>query len=195
MSVALAGCGDDDDGGESSATTAAQNTTTTVGAKCSATGWSPAVTADSSLPAPVAKMRADIARAAATCDYEVLATLVDRNGKGIRYTFGENTDPVAAWEAAENGPGGGEVKPLRAMALLLSLRAGKQDLGQGHVQYAWPVAHTVDAPTDAQLQEIADTGLYDMATLKSMVAGGSGYLGYRILITAEGDWTAFVAGD
>jgi hypothetical protein len=140
-------------------------------------------------------MRNDIAHAAATCDYAALAALIDRNGKSIRYTFGENTDPIAAWKAAEESPDGGEVKPLRAMALLLGLRAGKQDLGEGHVQYAWPVAHTVDSPTDEQLKEIADTGLYDMATLKSMVAGGSGYLGYRILITAEGDWTAFVAGD
>src|SRR5581483_11673906 len=59
-------------------------------APCSAAeaGLSPDVAPDASLPAAVDAMRRDLARAAATCDYGTLATLIDRDGKGVRFSFG-----------------------------------------------------------------------------------------------------------
>lgn len=193
--VALGACGDDDDNGsDATATTADATTSTAAGPTCSASDLSPTVPGDGTLPEAVAKMRADIARAAVACDYDALAALADRDGEGVSYSFGADDDPIAAWKDAE-ADADVDPKPLRALRLLLGLRAGKQELDATHTQYAWPVAHTVERPTDAQLQEIADTGLYDMAMLREMISGGSGYLGYRILITADGDWSAFIAGD
>jgi hypothetical protein len=194
--VVAGACGGNRDHRASSTTTSEASTVSTEAkASCSASNLSPTVPVDDTLPAVVATMRADMARAAVACDYDALRVLVDRNGTGVKFSFGAATDPIAAWRDAESSTDSGDVKPLRALRLLLGLHAGKMDLGQGHVQYAWPVAHTVERPTDAQLQEVADTGLYDMATLKRTTASGTGYLGYRVLITAEGDWSAFVAGD
>ncbi len=178
-------CGDDGDDGDN----AQDTTTTTVAAATSTT----ALPGDDTLPPVVAKMRADIIKAATAADYDALAELIDRNGKGVRYSFGDGNDPIEAWRTAEQS--GENPKPLAALRLLLALQPGKQDLGGGSVQYAWPRAHAVDEPTDEMLREVAATGLYDLPTLQRMVQGGSGYLGYRILITADGDWSAFVAGD
>ena len=37
--------------------------------------------------------------------------------------------------------------------------------------------------------------MYTIEQLREWRATGTGYLGYRVLITADGDWTAFVRGD
>jgi hypothetical protein len=63
------------------------------------------------------------------------------------------------------------------------------------VLYSWPAAFASEAPTPAQLQEIAATGLYPLATLQEWVDAGAGYLGYRLVVSDRGDWMAFVAGD
>lgn len=167
--------------------------TTTTPRRCSAAGLSPDLPADPGLPAPVAAMRADLARAAVECDYDALAVLADRNGKAVRFSFGAETDPVTYWRTGEERaerPG-----PLRALRLLLALPHTEQHLGNGDVVYAWPRAYAAEHPTEAQLREIADTGLYDLATLRGWLTTGNNYLGYRILVTSAGDWRAFVAGD
>ena len=47
----------------------------------------------------------------------------------------------------------------------------------------------------ARRQAIVDAGLYTQEQVDEMKAGGTGYLGYRTAITADGDWQFFVAGD
>lgn len=171
----------------------ARTTTTEAAASCSASDLAPDVDVDPSLPPEVATMRADLARAAAGCDYEALAELADRGGRAVRFSWGDERDPAAFWQAAEAS--GDDPPPLRALRVLLDLPAAASDPGNGDVQYVWPAAFASEHPTDAQLREIADAGLYDLATLQGWVDAGTNYLGYRILITSSGDWTAFVAGD
>ena len=110
--LGVVACGDASDGTSNPATTAPATTvdpattttnpttttpspTTTTTAPCSATGLSPTVDAQAGLPAAVATMRVDLARAAATCDWTALAALVDRNGAGVRFSFGTPGDAIA----------------------------------------------------------------------------------------------------
>jgi len=200
-------CGDAGDGSTAATTTAATTTSapatttvptttvspTTTTAPCSATGLSPIVDAQSGLPVVVATMRADLARAAATCDWTALAALADRNGAGVRFSFGGPGDPIAYWRRIEMS--GERPAPMRALRALLGLPFATQDLSPTSVQYLWPAAHVANPPSAAQLQGIADTGLYPLATLQEWVRTGNNYLGYRLAVTASGDWTFFLAGD
>jgi hypothetical protein len=166
---------------------------TTTRATCSAAGLSTNGAAPDGLPAPVATMRADLARAAATCDWSALAALVDRNGAGVRHSFGAPGDPIAYWQGADTG--GTPPRPMRALRVLLDLPYATQPLTGGAVQYVWPAAHVAVPPSAAQLQQLASTGLYPLSMLEEWVRQGNNYLGYRLAITATGDWTFFVAGD
>jgi hypothetical protein len=196
----LAACGSDDDDNDAAATstttTTAVTTTTTATpepeATCSASELSAGVDAEDGLPAPVAAMRADLAHAAATCDWDALAALADRDGAAVRYTFGEGNDPIPFWKAAEANDA---VPPLRALRVLLDLPYAASPMDNGPTQYVWPAAFAEEHPTEAHLQEIVDSGLYDRATLQGWIDSGMNYLGYRIIITGTGDWTAFVEGD
>lgn len=166
---------------------------TAVPASCSGAARSAEITDEPGLSAAAAAMRADLARAAATCDWTVLAALVDRGGKAVRFSFGAETDAIAFWKQAEAGGVG--VLPMRALRTLLSLPYATTTTPDGAVQYVWPAAFASEHPTTGQLQEIADTGLYSMATLQDWVRSGNNYLGYRVIVTADGDWTAYVTGD
>ena len=192
MVAAACGEGDDDDPSRSTTSTAGA-ATTTAPVTCSAAGLSPDLSTDATLPAPVATMRADLARAAVACDYDALAALVDRDGTSVRYSFGEGDDPVGAWRDAEQS--GDEPAPLLALRLLLALPHGVGENEGAPTLYQWPAAFATEHPTDAQLREIAETGLYDLETLEQWVAAGTNYFGYRVLISETGDWQAFVAGD
>ena len=174
-------------------TVAATTAPTTTASPCSATGLSPTVDAQAGLPVAVATMRADLARAAATCDWTALAALADRNGAGVRFSFGEPGDPIAYWRRIDTT--GERPAPMRALRTLLGLPFATQDLSPNSAQYVWPAAHVATPPSAAQLQAIADTGLYPLATLQDWVRTGNNYLGYRLAITATGDWTFFLAGD
>jgi hypothetical protein len=137
-------------------------------------------------------MRNDLARAAATCDWQSLAALVDRNGPGVRYSFGAPGDAIAFWRGLETS---GQVSgPLRALRLLLGLSYATQEIPNG-IQYVWPAAHAANPPSAGQLEEIANTGLYPLTTLQQWVRVGNNYLGYRVAITGTGDWTFLIAGD
>jgi hypothetical protein len=202
LALVLAACGDDADTGSPSdatttssttTTTMAPPTTTTVSPDCSAAGIEPTVPVQPALPPVVAAMRLDLAAAAATCDWDELRELADRNGQGVNVSFGAPADPIAHLQEAEER--GGDDAPMRALRLLLELPVATQDLGGGDLQYVWPRAHTDANFSEEALQEVADTGLYTRQQLEDMRRAGAGYLGYRVLITAAGDWTAFVAGD
>lgn len=53
---------------------------------------------------------------------------------------------------------------------------------------------TMTAPT-SEPTTLSDAGLYTEEELDLMRRGGGGYLGYRVSITADGDWILPVAGD
>jgi hypothetical protein len=137
-------------------------------------------------------MRVDLARAVAACDWSTIGLLIDRDGAGVRFSFGDPGDPIAAWQRAERS--GQQPPPLLAIRRLLDLPFAAQPL-PSTTQYVWPAAQVADPPSAVQLRVIADAGLYPLSTLEEWVRNGNNYLGYRLAITTSGDWTFFVAGD
>ena len=79
---------------------------------------------------------------------------------------------------------------MRTLATILTMPFTRNESGS----YAWPTAYS-ESPTDEAWQALVDAGLYTQEQIDQMKAGGTGYLGYRTAITADGDWQFFVAGD
>jgi hypothetical protein len=138
-------------------------------------------------------MRANLAKSAVACDWSTLAKLIRQSGGAVRFTYGAAKDPIIYWQGAEKS--GVALRPMRALRLILGTPYTKTTSAKGPVTFVWPSAFAFEHPTDAQLQAIARTGLYSMATLKGWTRSGVNYLGYRVFITAQGKWTEFVDGD
>jgi len=138
------------------------------------------------LPQPVAEVRRAVWGAAIACDYEELERLALERGEGFTFSYGGGTSAAEHWRTLEQS---GET-PMRDLAAILSLPYTRNESGS----YAWPTAYS-EAPTDEAWQALVDAGLHTQAEVDAMRAGGSGYLGYRTAITADGDWQFFVAGD
>jgi len=198
--LALAGCGSDDseDAAPSEPVTVTKTVTSTETVteptepevECSAAGLR-VVLPEQDLPPAVADVRQRVFDAAVACDYETLEEVALEEGEGFTYSYGGDESAAAFWrereEAAEEEPG---PKPMRALAAILALPFTRNETGS----YAWPTAYR-ESPAAADWQAIVDAGLYTQEQVDSMKSGGSGYLGYRTAITADGDWQFFVAGD
>ena len=156
-------------------------------AACSAAGLAPSPVPED-LPAPVAEMRRSIVAAAAGCDFARLAALA-RPGT-FSYSFGQRGDPAAAWRTQEAG----DTPVLRILAELLDRPFASRPAGS-QTQYVWPRAYGYDrwseVPTEARA-ELAP--LYGPSDFENFEKFGS-YSGYRVGITAAGDWQFFIGGD
>jgi len=198
--LALAGCGSDDseDAAPSEPVTVTKTVTSTETVteptepevECSTAGLR-VVLPEQDLPPAVADVRQRVFDAAVACDYETLEEVALEEGEGFTYSYGGDESAAEFWRereeagAAEPGP-----KPMRALAAILAMPYTRNESGS----YAWPTAYQ-ESPSDEDWQAIVDAGLHTQEQIDSMRAGGSGYLGYRTAITADGDWQFFVAGD
>lgn len=157
---------------------------------CSTAGLRLTLT-EQELPQPVADVRKRVFDAAVACDYELLEEIALEQGEGFTYSYGGDESASQFWrereEAGADEPG---PKPMQALAAILAMSYTRNETGS----YAWPTAYQ-ESPSEEDWQAIVDAGLYTQEQVDSMKAGGSGYLGYRTAITAEGDWQFFVAGD
>jgi hypothetical protein len=153
---------------------------------CSATGEE--LPASVELPQPVAETRTGILEAAVTCDFDRLASLA---GEDFTYSFGGGDDPAAYWSDAERA--GDDL--LAILVQVLGMSHGELDTalpsGEETRLYYWPSAFGAD-PTEEQWKEVA--ALYTAEEIAAMKDFG-GYVGYRVGITASGEWLFFVAGD
>lgn len=143
------------------------------------------------LPAAVAEVRKRIFDAAVVCDYETLEQIALERGEGFTYSYGGDASAAVFWrEREEAGTAEPGPKPMRTLAAILAMPFTRNESGS----YAWPTAYQ-ESPAAADWQAIVDAGLYTQEAVDQMKAFGSGYLGYRTAITADGDWQFFVAGD
>jgi hypothetical protein len=134
------------------------------------------------LPPAVAATRESILEAAAAGDVGRLADLALAGSGSFTYSFGGNNPPsreelLEAWQDPEL---------LETMVTLLNLPHTEQD-----GIFAWPSAFSSN-PTDEDWAAVEV--LYSEEEIAQMKQFG-GYIGYRIGITAQGDWIFFVAGD
>jgi len=198
LALALAGCGsaDPDEAAAPQPSPVTETVTQTVTAPpgpeiaCSTANLRLTLP-EQDLPAAVAEVRERVFDAAVACDYETLEQIALERGEGFTYSYGGDASAAVFWRereeagAAEPGP-----KPMRALAAILAMPFTRNESGS----YAWPTAYD-ESPTDADWQAIVDAGLYTQEAVDQMESSGSGYLGYRTAITADGDWQFFVAGD
>jgi hypothetical protein len=194
--LALAGCGADTDEAAAPQPTAVTETSTETAA---ATTTTPEVTCSTAgvrltlpeqdLPEAVADVRERIFGAAVACDYDTLEQIALERGEGFTYTYGTADSAAAYWREAEEA-GTAEPPPMRTLATILTMPFTRNESGS----YAWPTAYD-ESPTAEAWQALVDAGLYSQQQVDEMRTQGTGYLGYRTAITADGDWQFFVAGD
>jgi len=144
---------------------------------------------DQDLPEPVEDVRRRAFEASVACDYDTLEEIALEQGEGFTFSYGAGPGDSAAahWRELEES---GAEEPMRVLATILTLPYTRNESGS----YAWPTAYS-EAPTEEAWQALVDAGLHSQEEIDSMREGGTGYLGYRTAITAEGDWQFFVAGD
>lgn len=196
--LALAGCGGNDEPEEAAGPATVTVTETVVEtetveeeepqARCSATG---AVTTlpEQELPEAVAEVRQRIFDAATACDYDTLEQIALEQGEGFTFSYGGSTDASDYWGDIEE-TGAEQPLPMRALATILTMPYTRNEAGS----YAWPTAYS-ENPTEEAWEALVVSGLYTQEEVDAMRSGGTGYLGYRTAITADGDWQFFVAGD
>jgi hypothetical protein len=193
----LAGCGtgDTDEAAAPQPVTVTQTvtetqaaTTTEPEAACS-TAALRLTLPEQELPPEVAEVRKRAFDAAVACDYDTLEQIALEKGEGFTFSYGGETDASEYWRSLEEGSEE-EPKPLRALATILTMPFTRNESGS----YAWPTAYSENPAAEAW-QALVDAGLYAQETVDAMMEQGTGYLGYRTAITADGDWQFFVAGD
>ena len=204
LALALAGCGADDadEAGsttppvtvtesftvtEQAPTTPADTTPDGEGA-CSSSGLRLTL-AEQDLPPAVAAVRQRVFDAAVACDYDTLEEIALEQGEGFTFSYGGGTDASEYWRSVEEGAAE-TPEPMRALATILTLPYTRNESGS----YAWPTAYS-ESPTEDAWRDLVDAGLYGAEQVEQMKTQGTGYLGYRTAITADGDWQFFVAGD
>lgn len=187
--LALPACTGSDTGQQQRPTPDAQAPTTPAAAACSAAELPNELKAQPGLPNAVASTRQEIYQAAVSCDLDRLGELV---AEEFTYSFGGGEDPVGFWRDAElraETPA-----PMRHLAGLLQRPYGTRQV-QGRTQYEWPSAFGYDAWSDVPEQDRqALEPLYDAEDFARFAQFGA-YVGYRVILTEDGSWTAFVAGD
>ena len=137
----------------------------------------------------MADVRKRVFEAAVACDYDTLEEIALEKGAGFTFSYGGGEDASEYWRGVEEDSSE-QPKPMRALATILTLPFTRNESGS----YAWPTAYN-ESPTEDDWQALVDAGLYDAEVIGQMQAQGTGYLGYRTAITADGDWQFFVAGD
>jgi hypothetical protein len=156
---------------------------------CSTAGLRLTLPEQEELPQEVAEVRERVFDAAVACDYDALEQIALEQGEGFTFSYGAGTNASEHWRevetTAEESP-----LPMHALATILTMPFTRNESGS----YAWPTAYS-ETPTEEAWQALVDSGLYSQDEIDGMRTHGTGYLGYRTAITADGDWQFFVAGD
>lgn len=164
-----------------------------VNQKAVATNSAPDVLRDTTtLPPPVARMRAAIMSSAASGDISAMRVPMDMNEIPPMLAPEKVLDPVAHWKKIS---GDGEGREIMAAAIEL-LRSGyvKKSAAPGQDMYIWP--YFAEMPLDklTPAQEVELLTLVSPARLKEMRTKGK-YDHYRIGIGQDGVWHFFRNGD
>jgi hypothetical protein len=192
--LALAGCGSEsnDEAGSTipppPTVSAPTVTATPPPPPCSTSGLRLTLP-EQDLPAAVADVRKRVFDAAIACDYDTLEEIALEKGAGFTFSYGSGEDASEYWRGLEEDSSE-QPEPMRALATILTLPFTRNESGS----YAWPTAYN-ESPTEDDWQALVDAGLYDAEVIDQMQEQGTGYLGYRTAITADGDWQFFTAGD
>ena len=154
---------------------------------CSGSGISPSALALSSVPQSVAQTLWEMVEAAQVCDFNALETVA---GPNFTASFGGG-DPAELWAyEEENG-----YEPMAWLMKVLDLPHGTREV-DGKTLYIWPAAAAHDGEWDTMPEEYVDDlrDIYSEDDFEGFRQFGA-YIGYRVGIYENGDWSFFVAGD
>ncbi len=162
-------------------------------ASCSTEGWEVSLLPQPGLPEKVAATRRAIFEAAMSCDFARLVSLSDVGDSPLETSFG-GSGPEVFWERESEG-----IPLLRVVVEHLNLPYAMSEDGQGAAFYAWPSAfHNLTSPYGDGIpadEYQALLELYSLEDLEEMFNGIGGYVGWRHVIAADGEWLSFIAGD
>jgi hypothetical protein len=141
------------------------------------------------LPAAVSTKRDAIRAAAAKGDLDALAALADPDDS---FGFGDVEDIGKTWTGWKQQ--GTDMAALATALLALDCSVYRSEDG---AYYSWPAA--VDLPvndlSEAEKDKIAEINGGDFASAYLEDPETGYYVGWRIVITEDGRWIGFVAGD
>lgn len=173
---------------DTTAPVAAPSTTvpTTPPTECSSTGVEPRGPRNGEeLPEPVSLTAEAIIEAAATCDVDGLVGIAG----DITTSFGGgDAELLREWEETGDGK-------LDILLKLFDTTWVWEEAPDGQVYYSWPAAFAYDNWDDISDEHMEELrAIYTDEELDQLSLMGM-YAGWRVGITADGDWVYFVAGD
>jgi hypothetical protein len=159
--------------------------TETITSTTTSTATETETATEGGLPPAVEATRAALLAAAESGDYEQLRPHIPASG--FEYTFGGPVEggPIGYWQELERTT---DERPLETLATVLEL-----PYTLSHGIYVWPFAYSLTSAGD--LTKYEKTLLAPLGNLERLFAPGTGYLGWRAGIDADGSWVFFVAGD
>lgn len=139
------------------------------------------------LPRAVANTVDSVIVVASNCDFDTLEAI---GGDNFTASFGGD-DPSELWTYEEEQG----YEPMRWLMSILNLPHGTIETENGTL-YVWPAAnaHQGDWETTPVADVEALRSLYTDEQMQGFADFGA-YIGYRIGIWEDGDWSFFVAGD
>jgi hypothetical protein len=143
------------------------------------------------LPVPVAKMRAEILKAAASGDIEQMRMPVDLNEIPPMVAKEKTGNLVAHWKSVSGDGQGQEI--LAELVKLFRTGFVRKPQKNGGAMYVWPYFAEIPLDELTPSQEVELLTLVSPARMKEMRTRGQ-YDGYRIGISQDGVWHYFVAG-
>lgn len=142
------------------------------------------------LPPPVAETRQQLLSVSQSGALSGLRPIFAESDY-FQFSYSVEPDPVAYWQRIRDRHEGRPV--LRALAQVLALPAAQTPDGG----FIWPYLAVLPAQPFEALSpaEAADVSLLMTREAWNARAAEIGYAGYRLTIDADGNWTAFIAGD
>lgn len=155
---------------------------------CSASGMTAGTVTGTDLPDPTRATAEFLVDAALRCDEQLLVTAATESSTNL--SFGD-VEPGTFFALPER-----EEDLYATIVTLLTELTPATAAHADPAVHVWPRVATEEfADDDAAWQEAVDAGLVTATQAEQMRAEGSGYLGWRLGITVDGDWAFFVAGD
>jgi hypothetical protein len=163
---------------------------------CEPTDVDPPAAATDGLSADARETYERILAAAEACDLAELAAIADE-GEPVLVSYGqifldeEWLRSGRGWIRPADDPLGNP-NIVDILRRTLSLPTAVLEPGEGYRYHAWPRGF-VELTPDTE-EELLASGLYTREELQQFEDFG-GFAGWRVLITDDGDWTLFIAGD
>lgn len=155
---------------------------------CSTEAWEAELTPQPGLPEPVAATRMALFEAAMSCDFDGIGAVSDSGDRPVETSHG-GSGPEFIWEREAEG-----IPSMRTLVEHLNL-----SFAASEGSYVWPSAMVdLTSPYGEGLSGDDYTALleqYTVEDLEEMFEFFDGFVGYRIVIAADGQWRLFIAGD